>query len=53
MMCVSVDMVGFIATDCWRCIEAVIVIKFAGVKFRNTKEEFIRSGTLGKVKIFC
>ena len=52
-MCVSVDIVGVIGTDCWRYIESVIFIKFAGVKFRNAKEEFIRSSTLVEGHIIC
>ena len=32
-MCGSIDIVGTKGADCRRCREAVIIVKFAGVKF--------------------
>ena len=50
-MCGSIDIVGAKQTDCRRCIEAIIIVKFTGVKFRYSEEEFIVSSTLGEGRI--
>ena len=45
-MCVSIYIVGSKWADCRRCREAIIIIKFMGVKFQYIKEELIVSSTL-------
>ena len=52
-MCGRLDIVGTKGNSCWGYTEAAIVINFAGVKFRNDKEEFIVSGTLGEGHVIC
>ena len=52
-MCGIIYVVGDKGSDCWICREAVIIVKFAGVKFKDIEEEFIVSSTLGEGHIIC
>ena len=45
-MCDSIDIVGANWDDWRKSREAIIIVKFVGVKFQYIKEEFFVSSTL-------
>ena len=44
----SKDIVGAKGANCRRCREAVIIVKFMGIKFQDIKKLFIVSRTFGE-----
>ena len=47
-MCGSIDIVGAKGAKFKRCRESIIIVKFAGAKFRYIEEEFIVSSTFAE-----